>query len=261
MSHTTEKVDVAQESRPVAEGSAEQVGTLSNSLSTSRCGDSGLRIIATDDDPERRWQRIHRIAEIINCDPPKGVISVVATYSSALVEFDPFTVDHNEVKREICRVASSLVLQPPNNGAVFTLPVVYGGSWGPDLGDVAADLGIAQDDLVARHAGPAHVVRCLSHSAAPMLDGPDLPAEVSRLATPRVRVPGGSVMVAGRQAMVLSREQPSGWKIIGWTPVRMVDPSRNNPTVYTPGDEFRYRRVSVQEADSLTGMTIDDCRG
>ncbi|MEU5994569.1 carboxyltransferase domain-containing protein [Spirillospora sp. NPDC047418] len=227
-------------------------------LEVADCGDSALRVVAVASDPEARWSAIQRLAAAVNASPPPGVWSAVATYDSALIEFDPGVVDHAEVAAAVSALFPGGTAATASAPTVFTVPVVYGGAYGPDLEDVARHLGLSVEQVVDAHAGLAHPVRCFSHGAAPMLDGPGWNGQVPRLSEPRVRVPRGAILVAGRQAMILSREQPSGWRVLGRTPIGLVDPSQANPVAYRPGDLFQYRRIAPDEwADHADAFLAD----
>jgi KipI family sensor histidine kinase inhibitor len=223
-------------------------------------GDSALRVVAVAPDREVRWTAIHRLAAAVNASPPPGVWSAVATYDSALIEFDPGVVDHEEVAAAISALFPGRTARTAGAPAVFVVPVVYGGMYGPDLEEVARHLNLSPEQVVKAHSGLSHSVRCFSHGAAPMLDGPSWNVQVPRLSEPRVRVPGGAILVAGRQAMILSREQPSGWRVLGRTPIRLVDPSQANPVAYRPGDLFQYRRIAPDEWADHTGTFLADFR-
>lgn len=224
-------------------------------------GDSALRVAPVEGDPEIAWTSVHRLAESINEAPTPGILSATATFTSILVEFDPSVVDHAQVAA--AAELRSRRWAPPGNRTThesYLVPVVYGGDHGPDLTELAVELGVAPETVVAAHLRLAHPVRCLSHSAAPMFDGLTFDSEVARLSTPRIRVAAGSIMVAGRQSMILCADQPSGWRVIGRTPVRLVDPARRDPVLHRPGDIFGYRRIDPTDWDMYATTVLSDCR-
>ncbi len=68
--------------------------------------------------------------------------------------------------------------------------------------------------------------------------------EAPRLATPRVRVPAGSVAVAGRQAGIYPVASPGGWRLLGRTSRLLFDPFRAEPALFAPGDRVRFIPVA-----------------
>ena len=70
-----------------------------------------------------------------------------------------------------------------------------------------------------------------------------------RHATPRVRVPLGSVGIAGVQTGIYPAETPGGWQLIGRTPVRPFDPSRAEPFLMKAGDAVEFYAIDRAEYD------------
>ena len=68
-----------------------------------------------------------------------------------------------------------------------------------------------------------------------------------RKATPRLRVPKGSVGLAGLQTGIYPTEAPGGWQIIGQTPLRMFDGNRPETSLLRPGDNVKFRPIGQAE--------------
>lgn len=64
--------------------------------------------------------------------------------------------------------------------------------------------------------------------------------ELPRRATPRPRVPAGSVALAGPYAAVYPAETPGGWNLLGRTTLRLFDPAAEPPALLSPGDSVRF---------------------
>jgi biotin-dependent carboxylase-like uncharacterized protein len=64
-----------------------------------------------------------------------------------------------------------------------------------------------------------------------------------RRKTPRVRVPAGSVAVAGGMTAVYPAASPGGWNLIGRTTAPLFDPFRDPPSLIQPGDRVLFVRV------------------
>ena len=79
-----------------------------------------------------------------------------------------------------------------------------------------------------------------------------LPAalEMPRLATPRPRVPAGSLAIAGRMAAIYPWDSPGGWRLLGRTGVGLFDAGNAaRPALLAPGDRVCFRAVaSLAEA-------------
>jgi biotin-dependent carboxylase-like uncharacterized protein len=70
------------------------------------------------------------------------------------------------------------------------------------------------------------------------------PLDVPRHATPRLRVPAGSVGLAGRQTGIYPAASPGGWQLVGRCALRLFDPFRAQPALFLPGDRVRFRPVA-----------------
>lgn len=208
-------------------------------------GDSGLLVTFSGADRETRWSAAHALQQLLRPRAP-AVVDVVAGFDTAFVTFDPLVLDHDQARALVRRLLGLAVPRGPVRE--LAVPVVYGGERGPDLDEVAAELGLEPTELVRRHTATEWIVRLRgSPAASPMMDGPVWPEPVPRSATPRIRLPAGSVGLSGQQCMVYAADSPGGWRLVGQTPARLVDVERDGLVVYTPGDRFRF--VAVPETD------------
>nr|WP_202454845.1 allophanate hydrolase subunit 1 [Streptomyces sp. SID8367] len=157
-------------------------------------------------------------------------------------------------------------LAPPADGDVVTVPVVYDG---PDLADVAALWGVAEDEVGALHSSYTYrVAFCGFAPGFGYLTGLPEELHVPRRATPRTRVPAGSVALAGPYSAVYPRATPGGWQIIGTMPDPSVlwDPARERAALLSPGVRVRYQLLSRGSApdpapQSPEGLGLPGARG
>jgi KipI family sensor histidine kinase inhibitor len=168
-----------------------------------------------------------------------GIRDVIPTYRSVAVHFDPLVSDV-DVLRDALREAASA---PPLSagGSLIEVPVAYGGANGPDLEDVAAFAKLPAKTVVDRHCGSEYRVFMLGFLPGFAYMGVvDESIAAPRKATPRTRIPSGSVGIAGRQTGVYPRESPGGWQLIGRTSLHVFDPARDPASLFAPGDRVRF---------------------
>ena len=85
----------------------------------------------------------------------------------------------------------------------------------------------------------------------PFLGDLDIDMRVKRLKTPRVKVPKGSVGITEQFANIYTFESPGGWNIIGNTPVKIFDSSRDkDPTLINPGDTVIFKNITKDQYQS-----------
>lgn len=222
-------------------------------------GDSAVLVTVRGGSQEERWRSTHAIATALRHHGHPAVLDVMPTYDTILVEFDCSLAHPADVTRTVHAVAADASPWAPDAGTRrFAVPVRYGGEHGPDLESLADELGLAPADVVNLHANRWYRIRCIgSPAGAPMTDGPDLPAPVRRLATPRVRVPEGTVAVAGRQANIYATSSPGGWRLLGRTPLRLFDVTADPPFPYRPGDEIRFFAIGDDEWSAYAGERLE----
>ena len=137
----------------------------------------------------------------------------------------------------------------PGDRPVAELRVCYDG---PDLAEVARLTGLSTAEVIARHAAAEYTVGWLGFSPGfGYLTGLDpVLCAVPRLAEPRLRVPAGSVAIAGGLAAVYPSASPGGWQLLGRTAAPLWDPERDPPALLTPGMRVRFRATARLTAPS-----------
>ena len=185
-------------------------------------------------------------------DPRLG--RAVAAAASVLVPFDSLSMEPAEAAKVVGEIVATVgaddLAGEPDAAATadaaatrqpFEIEVRYGGPDGPDLEAVADAHGLRPDDIIELHAGSTWTALFLGFAPGFAYLGP-LPPELAtgRRATPRERVPAGSVAIGGDQTAVYPFALPGGWQIIGRTDVAMWDLERARPNLLSPGDLVRF---------------------
>jgi inhibitor of KinA len=190
------------------------------------------------------------LADAIQAADLSGVRDVVPTYRAVAVYFDPLRTDYDALLTRIERELG----QPPSAAAgaraPVRIPVCYGGEFGPDLGDVAAFGRIPEAQAIGLHTAVTYRVFMLGFVAGfAYMGAVDERIAVPRHSTPRVRVPIGSVGIAGMQTGVYPAETPGGWRLIGRTPVKPFDPARVEPFLLRAGDSVQFYAIDREAYD------------
>lgn len=141
-----------------------------------------------------------------------GVIDVVVAREDIALYFAASPPDL------AARIATLAALPDRDDpGREHALRVVYDG---PDLDDVAHATGLSRGDVITAHAARTYTVALMGFAPGfAYLDGLDARLELPRRATPRPRVPAGSLAIAGTQTAVYPFDSPGGWHLLG----RVVD--------------------------------------
>ena len=124
---------------------------------------------------------------------------------------------------------------------IVTIPVVYGGEFGPDLEQAARVCGLSTTAFVECHAGGNYFVQSLGFMPGfAYLGGLHPQLHIKRKNTPSARVPAGSVAIGGSNTGIYPSESPGGWHIIGRTSVALFDAQAQQPCLLKPGDTVRF---------------------
>lgn len=215
-------------------------------------GDSAL-IVEFEERIDRAVNaRVLALAERLTADPVAGVLDVVPTYRSVAVYFDPLRTRHAALVSRLSHEASVEALAPTRVPDTVHVPVCYGGEFGPDLPAVAAFGGLTEPAAIELHTRPAYYVFMLGFAPGLAYMGSvDRRIAAPRRETPRLRVPRGSVGIAGEQTGIYPADSPGGWQIIGRTPLKPFDTTRANPFLMRAGDEVRFRAIDRAEFDRI----------
>lgn len=163
----------------------------------------------------------------------------VPTHASVLLRFDPLVIAPADAER-----AASATVSGTSSGERFEtgrtheIPTVYDG---PDLEETARLSGLSVRELVEAHARRDHLAYFVGFMPGfAYLGTIDERIVAPRLASPRARVPAGSVAVADGQTAIYPVTSPGGWRLIGRTDVLVFDPTRDPPALIRPGDRVRF---------------------
>jgi KipI family sensor histidine kinase inhibitor len=178
-----------------------------------------------------------------------GVEELVPTYRSLLVRYNPLKTSYEQLVfciKDIEETLDKATLEI--DGKKITIPVAYGGDYGPDLSYVAECHGLSEEQVVKLHSRREYRVYMIGFVAGfPYLG--EVPDEIAtpRLETPRLKVPAGSVGIAEKQTGIYPCEAPGGWRIIGRTPIKLFNPLQQPPALIKSGDTVKFKSISKRE--------------
>lgn len=180
-----------------------------------------------------------------------GVLETLPTYRTLLVRFDPLASDPAALEPAIATMAAA-ARGDARPGRLWRIPVAYGGELGADLDDVARAKSMTTDEVVRLHSSVAYHVYMLGFVPGYVyLGGLDARLHISRRVNPRLRTPAGTISIGGQQAAVQSIEAPSGWHLLGRTPVRTFDTRREPPFLIQPGERVTFTPIDAATFERL----------
>ena len=203
--------------------------------------------------------RARALAEYLVEHPLPGVLDVVPALTTVAVHYRPEALadparsesPYERLADRVEQILHSAVERAAPASRTVEIPVCYGGEFGPDLEEVARARKLAPDEAIALHAQSPHIVYMLGFAPGfPYIAGLDERLAVPRRATPRLKIPVGTIAIAGNQSVVYSIETPGGWNLIGRTPLRVFTPEVDPPSLLRAGDAVRFVPITRAEYDS-----------
>ena len=199
--------------------------------------------------------RIRALGVALERSPIPGIVETVPTYRSLMIHYDPEVIPFSPLAGRLRELLDQLdrIELPPSQ--VLEIPVLYGGDVGPDLEFVARHSGKTPEEVVRIHSSAAYLIYMLGFTPGfTYLGGMSQEIAAPRLKNPRVKIPAGSVGIAGSQTGVYPIDSPGGWQLIGRTPVRMYDPNRARPILPQAGQYIKFYPIDRAEFDRIAAL-------
>ncbi|MCP8970475.1 5-oxoprolinase subunit PxpB [Ectobacillus sp. SYSU M60031] len=193
-------------------------------------------------------RKVRGLARCLEEQPMPGFREVVPGFASVTVFYDPLLISYRQAMQQLQDRLAHLSAASVDCPREVTIPVCYGGVFGPDLAEVAKLNSLTPEEVVAIHANETYTVYMIGFAPGfPYLGGMPERIATPRRATPRLSIPVGSVGIGGSQTGVYPLESPGGWQLIGRTPLALFDPQRAEPSLLRAGDLVRFQPISEQE--------------
>jgi KipI family sensor histidine kinase inhibitor len=213
-------------------------------------GDTALVIEFGDRVDRRLSSFVLALARRLQESHLDGIVEAVPTFRSLMVHYDPLVISADALVARIVELMRGL-RTIEHGSRTWCLPVCYDPELAPDLGDVAAQTGFAPARVIELHASVTYHVYMLGFMPGFAYAG-DLPTELAlaRREVPRPRVAAGSVAIATTMSTIFPRESPSGWHVIGRSPVALWRGTKSGAgpsTLLAPGDKIEFAPISLRE--------------
>jgi inhibitor of KinA len=207
-----------------------------------------------------------RLAAFFDRNAFEGFIEIVPAYASLTIFYDIFKARQNFPKFPTAFEAVKNIVEEgldhldefeETNARLIEIPVCFEAEFAPDLEFVAAENKITLEKAVEIFLSGTYRVFMLG-----FLPGFSYMGEVAeeiaapRKLSPRLKVPAGSVGIAGRQTGVYSLESPGGWQIIARTPLALFTPQDENPTVLRAGDSVKFYEIDKENFAELENQSL-----
>jgi len=209
-------------------------------------GDSAITVEFARNTDDAANQRVLALDRALAATPVPGITETVPTYRSLLVHYDPCAIDFQALGEKLLALAQVPATAEAQSRR-WRIPVSYGGENGIDLEDVAKTLNTTPDDVVARHAAGDYRVAMIGFTPGwSYLSGLEKFLHMPRRQNPRLLTPAGMIAVGGVQTGIQCLAGPSGWHLLGRTPVRTYQLHREPTFLLEPGDRITFFPIDAK---------------
>ena len=183
----------------------------------------------------------------IESSPFIGFIECVPAYGSLTVYFNE-QVSAANVRSWLSDLSAQISnTSLATEGKQISIPVCYDPSLGTDLPWVSSHLNLSLEEIISLHTSVVYRVYMIGFIPGfPYMGTLPEQLEVPRKQTPSLKIPMGSVAIAGKQTGIYPAEVPGGWQVIGRTPLKMFDPTKSPCSFLNAGDIVQFKPITLE---------------
>ena len=226
---------------------------MENSVKFLFSGDSALVIEFGNEISVDINKKIRKMMDDIKKENIDGIVELVPTYCSLLINYDVLKFDYNTLVEKLKTfLNNNLETAEGEEVTLVEIPTLYNDEVGPDLSYVAEHNKLSKEEVIKIHTGTDYLVYMLGFMPGfTYLGGMSEKIATPRLESPRLQIYPGSVGIAGKQTGMYPSMSPGGWRIIGRTPLKLYNPDSDTPVYISSGDYVRYVSISEEEYNDI----------
>ena len=177
----------------------------------------------------------------------ESINNITPSYNKLIISFDLNKIKFNELKNIIEKI--HIDDDEKLLGKQIEIPVCCEEPYSLDLSELERKLNLTKEIILNNFFNNEYFCYMTGFIAGmPFLGDINESLRAKRLETPRVKVPKGSVGITEQFTNIYTFESPGGWNIIGNTPLKVFDSSKEiEPNLINPGDTILFKRISKEE--------------
>ena len=215
-------------------------------------GDSSILIVFGNEVSPEINRRISATIELLKNQHIEGVIDMIPSYCALLINYKPEITPYAVMRKRLESILAMDVKSSVSSKHVVEIPVCYGGEYGPDLQHIADHAGLTPEEVIKIHSSRDYLIYMIGFLPGfCYLGGLDERIHTPRLANPRLRIREGSVGIGGSATGIYPMDSPGGWQLMGLTPVKTFDASREVPILLQAGWYVRFVPIDEQEFERI----------
>jgi inhibitor of KinA len=208
--------------------------------------------------------KIKQISSCLNNLQDKWFIEYIPAFTTITVFYDPMIIfreyttkksPYEFVCNELNQLLSAVTTSEQDETRTIHIPVCYEQELAPDIEVVAKTNQLSPQEVIEIHSSGEYTVYMIGFAPGfPYIGGMSEQIATPRKETPRLRIPAGSVGIAGKQTGVYPLETPGGWQVIGRTPLKLFQPNEEIPSLLRAGDKIKFIPISYRDFKQSGGI-------
>ena len=177
----------------------------------------------------------------------ESINNITPSYNKLIISFDLKKIRYNDLKNiiEKIEIDKEKSFQKKN----IKIPICCEEPYSLDFPRLEEKLKLSKEQILKNFFDKKYFCYMTGFIAGmPFLGDLDENMRAQRLETPRVKVPKGSIGITEQFANIYTFESPGGWNIIGNTPIKVFDNSKEDmPNLINPGDTVIFEEISKEK--------------
>ena len=195
------------------------------------------------------YQRVLNLDTALNEAPIARHLETLPTFRSLMIRFDASLISQDDLLLALADLNDARQTVIPTK---WRVPVCFDSACAEDLTEAAGLLDMDEEQVMSLLL--KRPLRLYMYGFAPgfaYLGGLDQRLSLPRRADPRSPMPAGSLMIAGGLASISSVSMPTGWYVLGQTPLTMFAATRKPMVPFAAGDELHLYDVGLDDFQAM----------